>query len=167
MIGKLLLRWRLERLKRAGLQIGDECRILGWPTFGSEPYLISIGPRVGIASKVVFITHDGGTHVFRGMPGYEGVIKYGRITIHENSIIGYGVILLPGVEVGPNSVVAAGSVVTKSVPPNSLAMGVPARVFMTTDEYAKQSLATSPAYDREAYRRDKRAELLRIFPRPW
>lgn len=167
MIGKLLLRWRLERLKRAGLQIGDGCRILGWPTFGSEPYLISIGPRVGIASKVVFITHDGGTHVFRGMPGYESVIKYGRITIHENSIIGYGVILLPGVEVGPNSIVAAGSVVTKSVPPNSLAMGVPARVFMTTDEYAKQSLATSPAYDREAYRRNKRAELLRIFPRPW
>lgn len=167
MIGKLLLHWRLERLKRSGLQIGEDCRILGWPSFGSEPYLISIGPRVGIASKVVFITHDGGTHVFRGTPAYEGVIKYGRITIHENSIIGYGVILLPGVEVGPNSVVAAGSVVTKSVPPNSLAIGVPARVFMTTDEYARQSLATSPEYDREAYRRDKRAELLRIFPRPW
>jgi acetyltransferase-like isoleucine patch superfamily enzyme len=167
MIGKLILRWRLDRLKRAGLQIGDGCRILGWPSFGSEPYLISIGPRVGIASKVVFITHDGGTQVFRGLPGFEGVIKYGRITIHENSIIGYGAILLPGVEVGPNSVVAAGSVVTKSVPPNTLAMGVPARAFMTRDEYARQSLASSPAYDLEAYRRDKKAELLRIFPRPW
>jgi acetyltransferase-like isoleucine patch superfamily enzyme len=164
---RLVRRWRLARARRAGLQIADDVRMTGWPTFGSEPYLVSIGPRVGIAAKVVFITHDGGTRVFRDQAGYENVIKYGRITIHENSIIGYGVILLPGVEIGPNSVVAAGSVVTKSVPPNSLAMGVPARVFMTTEEYARQSLATSPTYDVEAYRRDKEAELLRIFPRPW
>jgi acetyltransferase-like isoleucine patch superfamily enzyme len=77
------------------------------------------------------------------------------------------VILLPGVEVGPNAVVAAGSVVTKTVPPNSLAMGVPARVFMTTEEYAKQSLALNPVYNVTRYRSDKKSELLRIFPRPW
>jgi acetyltransferase-like isoleucine patch superfamily enzyme len=163
----LVRRWRLYRVKQAGLQIADDCRIQGWPNFGSEPYLISIGPRVGISSEVVFITHDGGTRVFRGQPGFEDVIKYGRITIRENSVIGYGVILLPGVEVGPNAVVAAGSVVTKTVPPNSLAMGVPARVFMTTEEYAKQSLALNPVYNVTRYRSDKKSELLRIFPRPW
>jgi acetyltransferase-like isoleucine patch superfamily enzyme len=121
---RLVRRWRLWRVRKAGLQIADDCQLNGlggWPNFGSEPYLISIGPRVGLAAHVVFITHDGATRVFRQGAGFEDVIKYGRITIHENSVIGHGAILLPGVEIGPNSVIAAGSVVTKSVPPNSMA----------------------------------------------
>jgi acetyltransferase-like isoleucine patch superfamily enzyme len=116
---------------------------------------------------VVFITHDGGTRIFRRKEGYEHVVKYGRITIHDNCVIGFGAILLPGVEIGPNSVVAAGAVVGRSVPPNSLAGGVPARVFMSTDDYAKLSLQSMPDFDRTAYLRDKKTELLRIFPRPW
>ena len=82
-------------------------------------------------------------------------------------MIGYGAILMPGIEIGPNSVVAAGAVVAKSVPPNSVVAGVPARTFMSTDDYAKQSLLSSPPFDKGAYRRDKKSELLRLFPRPW
>lgn len=163
-------RWRLYQVKRAGLQIADDCQLSGgrgWPQFGSEPYLISIGHKVGLAPYVVFITHDGGTRVFRSNAGYEDVIKYGRITIHDNSVVGYGAILMPGIEIGPNSVVAAGAVVTKSVPPNTVVAGVPARVFMSTEDYARQSLASSPQFDKAAYRRNKKDELLRIFPRPW
>jgi acetyltransferase-like isoleucine patch superfamily enzyme len=169
-IERLARRVRLSLIRRAGLQIPDDCRIGGlsaWPTFGSEPYLISIGHRVGIAAKVVFITHDGGTWAFRRKPGFEHVIKYGRITIHDDSIIGYGAILLPGIEIGPNSVVAAGAVVGRSVPPNMLAAGVPARVFMSIDDYAEQALANMPEIDRAKYRKNKRDELLRAFPRPW
>ena len=157
-------------MRRAGLQIADDCRIGvwgGWPFFGSEPYLISIGKRVTMAAGVVFLTHDGGTSVFVRDPGYQDVIKYGRITIHDNCVIGYGAILLPGIEIGPNSVVAAGAVVGRSVPSNTLAAGVPARVFMSLEEYARQALMNMPDYDRAAYRRDKKAELLRIYPRPW
>ena len=157
-------------MRRAGLQIADDCRVGawgGWPDFGSEPYLISIGKRVTMAAGVVFLTHDGGTWVFNRRQGFEEAIKYGRITIHDNCVIGYRAILLPGVEIGPNAVVAAGAVVGRSVPPDSMAAGVPARVFMSVDEYAKQSLLAMPDYDRVAYRRDKRAELLRIFTRPW
>jgi acetyltransferase-like isoleucine patch superfamily enzyme len=167
---RLIRRIRLFRATRAGLQIGEDCQLPGfngWPRFGSEPYLISIGRRVAIAGGVVFITHDGGTWVFRRNEGFEDVVKYGRITIHDNCVIGYGAILLPGIEIGPNSVVAAGAVVGRSVPPNSLAAGVPARTFMTLDDYAKQSRLKMPDVDRVAYRRDKQAELLRIFPRPW
>ena len=170
MFDRWVRKWRLFRVKRAGLQIADDCQLSGgrgWPQFGSEPYLISIGRRVGLAPYVVFITHDGGTRVFRANAGYEHVIKYGRITIHENCVIGYGAIIMPGVEIGPNSVVAAGAVVAKSVPPNCVVAGVPARTFMSTDDYAKQSLLNSPAFDTVSYRRDKKSELLRIFPRPW
>ena len=74
---------------------------------------------------------------------------------------------MPGVSIGPNAVVAAQSVVTKNVPPNTVVGGVPARVLMTVEEYAEQALAQTPVYDRAAYNADKVGELLRVFPRPW
>ncbi len=170
-IERLARKIRLSRIRRAGAQIPDDCRIGGlrsWPSFGSEPYLVSIGHRVGIAGQGRRSSPTtGGRGSSGGSEGFEDVIKYGRITIHDDSIIGYGAILLPGIEIGPNSVVAAGAVVGRSVPPNMLAAGVPARVFMTVDDYAKQALANTPKVDRAAYRRNKRAELLRVFPRPW
>jgi maltose O-acetyltransferase len=50
------------------------------------------------------------------------------ITVGDNAWLGGGVILLPGVTVGQNTVVGAGAVVTKDLPPNVLAVGNPARV---------------------------------------
>ncbi|MEP7242300.1 MAG: acyltransferase [Gammaproteobacteria bacterium] len=170
MLGKIravYLRFRLERYIRQGLQIAADCRLMELPNFGSEPYLISIGRHVTISTRVNFINHDGGTWVFRHQPKYRDVIKYGRIVIHDNCFIGSGVTLMPGVSIGPNSVVAAQSVVSRDVPPDSVAGGVPARVLMTLEEYAQKALAQTPAYDCEAYRANKVAELLRLYPRPW
>ena len=167
MVRGLIKRLRLRRLVRAGLQISDDCRIMGFPDFGSEPWLISIGRHVTITSDVTFITHDGGTWVFREQPKYKDVIKYGRITIHDNCFIGYGSIIMPGVAIGPNSVVAAGSIVTRDVPPGSVVGGVPARVLMSVDDYAAKCLAQTPDYDRTAYKRDKVRAVTRLYPRPW
>jgi acetyltransferase-like isoleucine patch superfamily enzyme len=137
------------------------------PDFGSEPYLISIGSHVTISARVTFINHDGGTWVFRDQQRYRDVIKYGRIVIHDNCFIGSGATIMPGVSIGPNAVIAAQSVVTQNVPANTVAGGVPVRVLMTLEEYAEKSLAQTPDYDRHAYRSNKTAELLRLFPRPW
>lgn len=167
MIYGIFNRWRLRRYMRQGLQIADDCRLIGMPNFGSEPYLISIGRHVTIAAPVTFINHDGGTWVFRDQPRYREVIKYGRIVIHDNCFIGSGSAILPGVSIGPNAVVAAHSVVAQDVPAGSVAGGIPARVLMTVEEYAEKSLAQTPDYDRAAYGADKVAELQRIFPRPW
>ena len=71
----LIHKARLNRYKRRGLQIADDCRLMGMPMFGSEPYLISIARRVTISGKVTFITHDGGTFVFRHLPKYRRVIQ--------------------------------------------------------------------------------------------
>lgn len=167
MLEAMIQRWRLKRYIKMGLQIADDCRLLDLPEFNSEPYLISIGRHVTIAGNVTFITHDGGTWVFRGQERYKEVIKYGRITIHDNCFIGKGSFLMPNISIGPNAVVAAGSVVTRDVPPNSVAGGVPAKVLKTLEAYAEDCLATNPEYDRAAYKRDKVAELLRLYPRPW
>jgi acetyltransferase-like isoleucine patch superfamily enzyme len=161
------IRWRLRRYIKQGLQIADDCRLMGLPNFGSEPYLISIGRHVTISSRVTFINHDGGTWVFRDQPQFRDVIKFGRITIHDNCFIGSGVTIMPGVSIGPRSVVAAESVVAADAPPNTVVGGVPARVLMSVEEYAQKSLAQTPQYDPAAYRADKVRELLRIFPRPW
>jgi acetyltransferase-like isoleucine patch superfamily enzyme len=167
LILQLLHRWRLRGYIRRGLQIAPDCRLMGMPDFGSEPYLISIGRHVTISTKVTFINHDGGTWVFRDEARYREVIKFGRIVIHDNCFIGSGATLLPGVSVGPNAVVAAHSVVTRDVPPGTVVGGVPARHLMTVREYAERALAETPDYDRRAYKADKIRELLRLFPRPW
>jgi len=61
--------------------------------------------------------------------GYDEVEQDGSIVIRHGSWIGANVILLRGVTIGNNSVVAAGSVVTKTVPPYVVVAGVPARVI--------------------------------------
>ena len=141
--------------------------MVGLPNYGSEPYLVSIGSHVTISGRVTFITHDGGTWVFREQSAYREVIKYGRITVHDNCFIGFGSVLMPGVSIGPNSVVAAGAVVTRDVPPNTVHGGVPAKLICSVQEYAERSLQKTPKYDPAAYRTDKVKELLRLYPRPW
>ena len=160
-------RFKLNLIRKQGLQIAEDCRLYGWPNFGSEPFLISIGKRVGISERVTFITHDGGTSVTLSNPKYKWVIKYGRITIRENCFIGFGAIILPGVTIGPNAVVAAGSVVTTNVPPNTVVGGNPAKVIKSIEDYAEKNLANIPDYDITNYFRDTKKELLRLFPYPW
>lgn len=167
MLIRMLQHWKLRKFIKQGLQVADDCRLASLPDFGSEPYLVSIGRHVAIAARVSFITHDGGTTVFREQPKYRDVIRYGRIVIHDNCMIGYGAILMPGVKIGPNAIVASGSIVTKDVPPGTVAGGVPARTLMSLEQFADKCLAETPPYDRAAYKNDKVAELLRLFPRPW
>jgi acetyltransferase-like isoleucine patch superfamily enzyme len=164
-IKNLVKRYRIWQYKRAGLVFGKDCRFAGIPSFGTEPYLVTLGDHVALASDVVFITHDGGTFVFRHQERYEKVIKYGRINILDNCVIGERAILLPGVTIGPNSVVSAGSVVSRNVPPGVLAAGNPAKPVMSIHQYAEWSLAATPQYDLAEYRRDKKAFLTKMTMR--
>ena len=163
-VKRLYAKFIVQRAKNNGLKIADDCKIMGIPFFGSEPYLISIGKHVTISSNVTFITHDGGTWVFRHKERYNQVRKFGRIDIKDNCFIGLGSIIMPGVKIGPNSVVGAGSVVTKDVPPNTVVVGSPARPIMSTDEYAEKCLETTPEYDTELMKTDKVKAVLDIHP---
>ncbi|MBZ5629388.1 MAG: acyltransferase [Acidobacteriia bacterium] len=126
-----------EYLRKTGARIGENCFIV--PTdLGTEPYLIRIGNHVAIAADVAFGTHDGGVWVLRDeSPDLQ---VFGPIIIGDNCIIGQRAILLPNIRIGPNSVVAAGSVVISDVPPNTIVMGVPARPFGSLDKYREKCL---------------------------
>lgn len=142
-----------------GMKVGEGVTVMKNVSFGSEPYLTTLEDYVRISSNVTFVNHDGGTWAFRDMPEYKGVFKYGRIHIGERSFIGCNTTILPGVTIGKRCVIGAGSVVTKDVPDGCVAAGVPARVIMTTEEYAQKCKQKMKPYDRDAYSRDKKGYL--------
>lgn len=142
-----------------GLNVGQGVSVLSGVNFGSEPYLITIGDYSRISVDVLFVTHDGGTWAFRDLPKYEKVIKYGKIHVGAHTFIGARCIIMPGVTIGERCVIGAGSIVTKDIPDGSVAVGVPAQIIMTTEEYANKCLTTLCEYDEQAYLRDKRKYL--------
>lgn len=98
--------------------------------------LIRIHNNVRIASNVYFITHDI-THFMlnKKMSGRGYSETVGCIEIMDDVFIGSNVTILNGVRIGSNSIVAAGAVVAKDVPSNSVVGGVPAKVICSMDEY--------------------------------
>ncbi len=137
-LSELRDRWLLSSYLKAGLKLGRDVRVIGKPDFGSEPYLIEIGDHVTIASQVSFVTHDGATWVFRHRPEFAGLQRFGRIRVGNNCFIGERAIIMPGVAVGDNCVIGAASVVTRSVPDNSIVAGVPARYICSYEDYVER-----------------------------
>lgn len=126
-----------EYFRRRGAQIGEDCDI-SVTSLGTEPYLVSIGNHVFISKGVDFHTHDGGVWILRNKA--PGIRVYGLITIEDNCIIGQNAVILPNVHIGRNSVVGAGSVVISDIPPNSIVMGVPARIISSISKYETKCL---------------------------
>lgn len=127
--------------KYLGVRFGKNVRILHYPRFGSEPYLIEIGNNVTITRGVCFVNHDGGVAVFRNE--YPGLNVYGKIKIGNNVFIGINTIILPGVTIGNNVVIGAGSIINKDVPNDVVVAGVPAKIIKSTEDYYKSILAKS------------------------
>ena len=98
--------------------IGERCYIRG----GGN---IVIGKYCQIANNVIIVTTN---HLYN-KDLYYGNIENKDIIIGDNVWIGSGAKIMPGVKIGNNSVVSAGSVVTKDIESNVLVGGVPARVI--------------------------------------
>jgi acetyltransferase-like isoleucine patch superfamily enzyme len=133
---------KIKLLRKTGMRVGENCRIYA-DGFGSEPYLISIGNHVTVTSGVRLITHDGSCWIFR--EEIDNLQNFGPIRIDDNAFIGMGAIVLPNVTIGRNAIVAAGAVVTRDVPPNTVVGGVPAKPLMSVEEYKRKMLAKPDA----------------------
>lgn len=101
-----------------------------------EPKLISFGNNVSVASGVTFVTHDVIDKVLNNID-YNFTFYYNcaPIKVGDNVFIGCNVTILPNIKIGNNVIIAAGSIVTKDIPDNSVVGGNPAKIISTFEEY--------------------------------
>ena len=125
--------------RKAGMTIGKGCNIC-CNIMNTEPYLISLGDNVTISGNVTLITHDNSIQkVLKDKTDYVGPIKIGN-----NCFIGAGSMVLLGVTLADNIIVAAGSVVTKSFHEREIIIaGNPAKKIGTWSDYGKKYADTA------------------------
>jgi maltose O-acetyltransferase len=152
-IGGRLERRRLDRrwgrLRALGMHIGSDVLLPSSTRVDvSHCFLISIGDHCGFGEECFILAHDA------QMDEFLDAGRIGRVIIHESCHIGSRTVVLPGVEVGPRTIVGANSVIAKSLPPDTVCVGSPARVICSLDEYLerhRQQIAAGPAFRYDQY----------------
>lgn len=127
----------VEQFRKDGLCIGAGTHIFS-NLVTSEPYLISIGSNCTISTEVCFLTHDASIGLFLDRKVKSDIC--GKITIGDNCFVGNRAIILYGVTIPDNTIVAAGSVVTKSIEePGCIVGGNPARVLGKVETFLNKN----------------------------
>lgn len=161
-------RMRVERrwaaLRAAGMHIGDDVWLPASTWIDTAHcHLISIGDHTGFGEECMILAHDA------QMDEYLDAARIGRVIVHASCHIGARSVLLPGVEIGPRTVVFANSVISRSLPADSVCAGNPAKVLSSLDEYLarhRDRLAKLPNFSYESYdirvlTPEKRAEMVK------
>ena len=137
-----------EKLISMGMKVGKNFgRLNGVILDPSHCWLIEIGDDVTLAPRVHILCHDASTKAFMNYT------KVGNVIIGNRVLIGAESVVLPGVTIGDDVVIGANSTVTHNIPPNSVAVGSPARVICTLKEYIqkeKERMKSAPVFD-ESY----------------
>ena len=121
--------FNLYRRGLAGLDIAEEC-FLGDECLLDLAEGVRLERQVTLAERVLILTHTNvGYHDHPLQAGFPAMAA--PVVIEKGSFLGANVTVLPGIRVGEQSFVAAGSVVTADVPPRTLVAGVPARPVRT------------------------------------
>ncbi len=134
---------KAEYLKSSNLfeKFGDNC---AWHSIKlpSEPELVKINDNVHICSNVTFITHDVICDMLNKHPDYMDKAPWefykGKIEIKQNCVIGANSTILYNTTIGSDTIIAAGSVVTKDVPNGEIWGGAPARKIGSFSDLAER-----------------------------
>jgi maltose O-acetyltransferase len=141
----------VESLRDAGVSIGNLVALHRGVSLDKEwGWLISLGESCILAPGVIVLAHDAST---RRSLGYT---KIAPVHIGARTFIGAASIILPGVTVGDDAIVGAGSVVSRDVPPGALAIGNPARVVGPAAEFLARRqahIAQEPVFENLRARR--------------
>lgn len=119
----------IDKLIKRGLKIGKNCKLGSCIIDPSHCFHINIGNNVVFGPQVRILAHDASTGVFLGYT------RVANVNIGNNVFIGAHSIVLPGVTIGDNVIIGAGSVVSRDIPSNSVAVGIPARVIKSLNEF--------------------------------
>jgi maltose O-acetyltransferase len=121
--------FNLYRRGLAGLRIGDEC-FVGDECLFDLAEGIELEPQVTLAERVVVLTHMNVGYADHPLQGAFPPVA-AAVTVRRGSFVGASATILAGRTIGPESFVAAGSVVVDDVPPRTVVAGVPARPLRT------------------------------------
>lgn len=164
-VARRRLEWRWQRLRERGMHIGDDVYLPGSTWIDdSFCHLISIGDHCGFGPGCYLLAHDA------QMDEFLDAGRIGRIVIHPSCHIGLGTIILPNVEIGPRTLVGAGSVVSRSLPPDTVCAGSPAKVVCTLEEYLdkhRRGIASRPNFDYAPATSGDRTEQLASVEAGW
>ncbi|MGE0352568.1 MAG: acyltransferase [Gemmatimonadales bacterium] len=162
-VDRARLERRWLRLRSLGMQIGQRVNLPASTWIDtSHCFLISIGDDCGFGPDCLILAHDA------QMDEYLDAARIGRVVIHESCHIGARTAILAGVEIGPRTIVGANSVVSRSLPADSVCAGNPARVICGLEEYLqkhRERMKSRPCfeyldYDIRVLTPERRKELL-------
>jgi len=111
-------------LRLAGVKIGKNAMISLRAKIDVRRGKVIIGNNCTITYGCIILSHDHAAVLL-----HPGIKSEGKTVINDNVFIGVNSIILPKVNIGKNTIIGAGSVVTNDIPPNVVAMGNPARVI--------------------------------------
>jgi len=120
--------------KSSGVEIGEDVFIsIGMVILDDYKNIVTIGDRVAFGNNVSIIAASGpnNSHLSQHPDLVVNTIKIAPVNIRNDSWVGSGAIILPGITVGEMSLIGAGSVVTKDISPYSVLAGVPGKVIRT------------------------------------
>lgn len=120
--------------RHLGVSIGEN-NLIGKDHWSTEPYLISVGSNCQLTNCKIF-THGGAQVARHKDPMFD---TFGKVKIGDYVYLGTNTLIMPGVTIGDHVLVAAGSVVTKSVPSGVVVGGNPAKIICTVDEYYQRN----------------------------
>jgi len=134
----------LERLIALGLSVGEEVYVArGFYFDPGYAWLISLGDQTTIGPNVTILTHDATPKLRTGWSTISPVRIGARVFVGANTTV------LPGVTIGDDAIVGAGSVIRRDVPPRTIVAGNPAEEIGTTEAHTRrhlERLAQRPRY---------------------
>lgn len=130
----------IKYLKLGGIKVGDGTFVLDPKKIQidiSRPELLEIGENVFLHRGTIILTHDWASWCFVNSHN-DFLPSHGKVKIGNNVWLGENVTILKGVTIGDNVIIGLGSVVTRDIPSNSVAVGIPAKVVGSYEEYYKK-----------------------------
>jgi len=128
----------VKYLRDAGVKIGDNL----WVSSDiksiyidiTRPSLVEIGNNVRLNKNLTILTHDGSFYVLLNKYN-EFIATSGKVKVGNNVYFGRNCSVFKGVTIGDNVVIGFGSIVTKDIPSNCIAVGAPAKVVCSLEDY--------------------------------
>ncbi|XHH08721.1 MAG: acyltransferase [Candidatus Bathyarchaeia archaeon] len=137
---EVFAKYHFAKLRKRGLNIGKNVFIDYHVVFDAIfPYLITISDDCTISVGTVILAHDASTK------RHLQYSKVGKVYIGRKTFIGANCVILPNVNIGKNVIVGAGSVVSHDLPDGVVAVGCPAKIIGSTENYVtkhKEQLET-------------------------